>query len=835
MTERLFRLLIAGDPHICDRDADVWSQAIVDINHMGPQATLVLGDLTGGSDMGSTESLTHAVTRLNQLQSPWRSIIGNHDLQWKGHASDTEAVADFLRLNQRETPWFRWDLPHLSILGLSNTVHRDGVVSQEIVLIDEQLDWLDAQLATMQDRPVILAIHAPPVGSGVVQLAELHAHTGNALVNQNHRPSSVMKRIWQSPNVLMSFSGHNHLGQHYRDALSIRIGVHFIHTGVIGRHTRDGFRHSRVLDIYADHFELLTFDHSLGRIDHDLTYRSKHSLHNWLTYRRNNHLSRAVPANPTTMRQGPDDGPVSLGEMRFAVLNDAHWSEFVQPIQKRTVEWANAQCMAHGAKHLLLNGDLSHHASASEVNAFVNHLSRESVKHLIPGNNEGLPLPAVLESTSHMRLYSQRVQRLQDWPGEAWALAITRYKDLPEAIEALAAQLPQQGHVLVAAHMAPKHADDAMFDALHRPGLHVHWISGHEHISHTRQINNVTLHIVAGLDPIKVQATLPEILLGVWDGRSLRLERRIVPQKMLAPSSPATHLVGIAYLGTPEEILADAVEYDIPAVQFRDIEIKNVPLFEQLLNAFRLHFPQGRLSVHLPTPTKDEDGPGMGKVEHFVQWAIQYGMDDWTIHMPGVYMSMLYTDSGSFQQTSWAKACLSRYVALARSAVDAKAQLSLENVNNNHTEKPDQALLSSSPWHVTTLIKYLRQALLDSGYASAQAERVGMIFDTGHAFTDPMVSKTHGLCDWVHLTAEYIQMAHIHQVMRVNEKYKRHTRISTEEEGRINHAGLLSLLQENLTRPIVLLAEVRERQDAIHSAKTMQAVLSKNQRLIATQ
>lgn len=834
MSGRLFRLFVAGDPHICDRDSDLWNQALVDINAMEPQATLVLGDLTGGSDMGSSASLAKAVTCLNQLQSPWRSIIGNHDLQWQGHATDTEAVADFLRLNQRQTPWFRWDFPHLSILGLSNTVHRDGVVAQEIVLVDQQLAWLDEQLATMEDRPVILAIHAPPVGSGVVQLAELHAHTGNALVNQNHRPSSVMKRIWQSPNVLMCFSGHNHLGQHYRDALSVRIGVHFIHTGVIGRHTRDGFRHSRILDIFSDHFELLTFDHSLGRIDHALTYRSQHPLNDWLTYRRNYHLSRTVPANPATMRQGPEDGPVSLGAIRFAVLSDSHWSEPVQPIQRRIVEWANTQCLAHGAKHLLLNGDLTHHACASEVNAFVNHLSCESVKHLIPGNYEGLPLPAGLEQTTHMKLYAQRVQRLENWPGHAWAMAITDYKHLPEAIEELAAQLPHQGHVLVVAHMAPRNVDVAMLDALHRPGLHVHWISGHEHISVTRQIRNVTIHIVPGMDPIKVGDTLPELLLGVWDGRSLQFQRRAVPQKVLAPARPTPHLVGIAYSGPPAELLADAIEHGIPAVQFRNLKIDDAVLFEQLLTAFRQRFPQGRLSIHLPTPSAGEDGPGMEKIEPSLQWAIRYGMDDWTIHMPDVCMSMLYTDSGSFQQTTWARACVTRYVELARRAASAGAQLSLENVNNNSLVKPDLALLSSWPWHVTKLIGHIRQALLDSGSSPEQADHVGMIFDSGHAFTDPLVSKTHGLCDWIQLTAEYIQMAHIHQAIRVDGKYKRHLRISTDNGGRINHVGLLSLLQENISRPIVLLAEVRGRQDAILSAKTMQAVLLENQVLLLT-
>lgn len=828
MTDTFFRLMVLGDPHICSSDTDLWQQAVADINAMQPHAVLVLGDLTGHPEVGSSQALANAVTCLNQLQAPWQSIIGNHDLQWAGHATDAQAVADFLHFNQRQSPWFRWDFPQLSILGLSNTVHRDGVVAQEIVLVDEQLAWLDEQLATMGDRPVILAVHAPPVGSGVVQLAELHAHTGNALVNQNHHPSSVMKRIWQSPNVLMCFSGHNHLGQHYRDALSVRIGVHFAHTGVIGRHTRDGFRHSRVLDLHPEHFELMTFDHSLGRVDHALTYRSQHPLGDWLTYRRNHHLSRMVSANPATMRQGPDAGPISQGEIRFAVLNDAHWSGPAQPLQRRILEWANTQWLSHDAKHLVLNGDLSHHACDQQINTFLRHLATGAVRHLTPGNNEGLPLPAGIEASDSMKLHTQPVQRLENWPGQAWVMAIIDYGDLPEAINQLAAQLPETGQVLIFAHMAPKEPDDAMLIPLDKPGLRVNWICGHEHISAQRQIRNVTVHVAAGLDPIKVRETLPELLLGVWDGRSLQLTRRTIPQNILAPARQAAHLTGLAHRGTPAELLADAIEHDIPAVQFRDLEIDDIPLFKQLLATFKQQFAHGTLSIHLPTPTADDAGPQMAGVESCVQWAVEYGMNDWTIHMPNECASMLYTEAGSFEQTPWAQACLSRYVDLARQAIAAGAQLSLENVNNRSAMKEGGSLLSSWPWHVTQMIDHIRETLLKSGFTAAQAESVGMIFDAGHAFTDSLVSKKHGLVDWVKLTSPYIQIAHIHQANHFNGKIKRHTSIATADGGRINHAGLLSLMQENIPRPIVLLAEVRDRQDAIHSAKMLQSILVEN-------
>jgi|GEM_PF-3289528 len=839
MSQHLSRLLVLGDPHIRQMDMDIWEETLADFNQLAPapEAILILGDLTGSDSdgpTGSPQANLKAVSVLKRFDRPWRSIIGNHDLEWKGHASDELAVANFLEVNRRDTPWFRWDLEHYTILGLSNTMHHGNPdCVHEIVLHDEQLSWLRDQLESLDDTPVVLAVHAPPVGSGLLTLAELHAQVGNAFANQNHSSGKLTKLLWQYPNVLFSFSGHNHLGQHYRDALSVRLGIHFVHTGVAGRHTRDGRRHSRVLDIYDDHFELLTWDHCLRQFDHSLTYRSTHSLQDWFNYRFNHIEKRFIAADPATMVQGPPPGPVKKGQARFVVFSDAHVVEPIQPVQRRCIEWACQQATAYGINHQILNGDLSHHQSAGQIKLFIhNTTTHHAFRHLIPGNNEGSPLPQGLKPHASFQLCDQLIQPLADFPGQTWALSATSYQDLQPAIEALLPHLPESGDVLIFAHFAPLNVESqAIAPLLARGDLRIHWIAGHEHASITRTLGNITVHICAGLDPMKVRDTLPEIILGQWDGQSLQLERRTVPLHMLRPPRTQVHQAGIAYLGSPVDHLDDALAHDISAIQFRDVHKHTEPVHDRI-KAFREKFPQGRLSIHLPTPGQSEDGPDMAKLTPHIVWALEHGIEDWTIHLPSVDAPLLYTPDRQFQTTPWAVNCLERYKALAKQAIAANAQLSLENVNNNEKVPPEKELLSCRPWHVTMFIEKLRQMLRADGLSEEQVRRVGMIFDAGHAFTDPVVSKEHGLSDWVERTAPFIQMAHIHQAIRPGGEgstYKRHREITTPAGRMINHLGLIALLMEKLPRPIVLLAEVRDRKEALTSVRTLQSILDGNQ------
>jgi predicted MPP superfamily phosphohydrolase/sugar phosphate isomerase/epimerase len=821
---RLLRLVILGDPHIHESDLPLWEQGIADINTLKPDHVLVVGDLTGGHLTGTPQGMKLAVSVLDRLDAPWHTVIGNHDLQAKEFDHDDAAVANFLQHVGRKQPWFTLDAGPLTVIGLSNTQWRQNPgTKNEIVINEPQRQWCVEQLERLADRPVFVLCHVPPIGSGLMTMAELHAFGGNAYANQNHMPGEVMGIVWEHPNVLAWFSGHNHLGQHYRDALSMRLGVQFAHTGVIGSHNRDGHRHSRVVDVYDTATIWQTYDHTRQCMDPALMHREPYSLDAMLAYRRRIHRKANVPRDPATMRQGPSaDSILPEAGVRFAFLSDAHIVEAVNPCQQRVIEWSLQQIRSHMVDRVVLGGDLTHHASAEQAHRFLEALplGKLPVTYL-PGNNEGvhLRLDGARFRTTH---WVNCVQRLEDWPGEVYALATACPQDVRDAVAQLAQLLPDQGLVLVLAHFPPDTIGQQIH-TLNRPGLHIHWICGHRHEARTWQDGNVTVHVCAGLDPVKVRGQLPEIVIGDWDGQNLHLSRSQAPQAIINSPSRRFNPLGLAYRDTVEGTLETSFEHGIGVLQLHHsvLGTEPSPREDRLLSWFRHRFHRGFLSLHMPNFSVAGERLSLADMEPALRWAEAGGLDDLTIHMPNVPVSMLFDQDQQFLDTPWARSCLEVYAELAKRALAINASLSIENVYNKDRVPPDQEKLSCRPWHLTRFVQRLRQMLRQDGCLADRVQRVGIIFDAGHAFRDAVVSKIHGLADWIDQIADYMQLAHIHQTDRHEGKMRNHQPITDATGPLINYAGLLEIIEQRVPRQVPLLIEVRTREGALTSRRAL--------------
>lgn len=535
--------------------------------------------------------------------------------------------------------------------------------------------------------------------------------------------------------------------------------------------------------------------------------------------------STRVVADPATMRQGPGPFTPRLSDHRFAFLSDAHIFGRPYPCQRRVLGWAGRQIFGHSVQTVVLGGDLTHHASMEQAEAFIDAINIQPRPTIyLPGNNETTGINPGAQRRNFQFIRS--VTRLDTWPGHAFALATTNQQDAEEAVNELAGMLPNSGTVLVIAHFPPALAGQEAVAKLAKPGLRIEWICGHQHQGLDYANGSISVHVCGGLDPIKVRNQLPEILICDWDGRRLSIHRHQVGMEFLRPAVRPQSPLGLAYRGEPTELLETALKTDVPALQFRwaDIVGRLGDKERSLIRTFRRSCQSSFLSLHLPSFTLTESGVDIDEMEPCLGWATDAGIDDLTVHLPSASASRIFNEDQSLKSGEWVEGCLSAYTELARRAIAIGAQLSMENVYNKSRVADHEEVLSSRPWHLLRFVEEIRTRLGTAGYQAEQITAIGIIFDSGHAFRDPKVSKVHGLADWLQRIAPYLQLAHVHQTIPVDGKMKNHQPIESPCSAQINHAGLLPAFAEATSRPIPLLIEVRSREGALVSLRSLREI-----------
>ena len=158
---RPFLLVQLSDPHIgatwADGDPVAGLRAAVEsVRRLpdAPDAVLMSGDLADNAADSEYELVREL---LAQLGAPFYVLPGNHDDR------------DTLRRNfdlpgAVGTPvQYAVELGPLRLVALDST--RPGEVPGE--LDADRLSWLDADLARAPDRPTLIALHHPPVSTGI--------------------------------------------------------------------------------------------------------------------------------------------------------------------------------------------------------------------------------------------------------------------------------------------------------------------------------------------------------------------------------------------------------------------------------------------------------------------------------------------------------------------------------------------------------------------------------------------------------------------------------------------------------------------------------------------
>ena len=235
-----------------------------------------LGDLGGYSHPGTQLSFDEAESLFRNLPFPVYPLLGNHDLEgleFKTDAANLKAWLDTFKLKK---PFYSLNKDSALLIFLSTTRFRKNpYCCHEVYIDNEQYSWFKNELKNNQNKNIYVFSHAPILGSGIRVLQNLHLRGGNAWLNHSQQPEKFIQLVNNNPQIKFWASGHNHLSQEYSEALSIKNGCLFCHTGVINNITRDGRRQSRLIEYNDTEILVHTIDHDSNEIKPIKSYNLK--------------------------------------------------------------------------------------------------------------------------------------------------------------------------------------------------------------------------------------------------------------------------------------------------------------------------------------------------------------------------------------------------------------------------------------------------------------------------------------------------------------------------------------------------------------------------------
>jgi Icc protein len=130
-----------------------------------PDAVLVSGDLTHDGGLAEFEL---ARELLERLEVPFYVFPGNHD--------DRALLREAFGLPGREDEPVNYSV---DVGDLRLVVFDSNVPGQDPGRYDaEQLRWLDSELSDQPDRPTLLAMHHPPLATGIREWDEINLEPG---------------------------------------------------------------------------------------------------------------------------------------------------------------------------------------------------------------------------------------------------------------------------------------------------------------------------------------------------------------------------------------------------------------------------------------------------------------------------------------------------------------------------------------------------------------------------------------------------------------------------------------------------------------------------------
>lgn len=331
------RIVVLGDFHMNKNELEMTRAAMEDIKASQPDLVVSLGDLGIREHSGTPQGLQDGKEMLDLTGAPLRAIMGNHDLERESGAGSQEKGTmerEFVQLFGTDSYGvMEFDDYRLFFVTTDPQPEDSCYQIQECYVSEGQYEWLMNELNKRKGVPIIFFTHAPPIGCGLRTVPNVHVRSTNAYLDQNHDPIRWINLVKDTPEIVMWFSAHYHLGHHHPDSHTLRYGTHFFITGVHGSCTRDESRQSRVIDITPDGTTVRTLDHVKREISDiglwkvegklstlmDSTTKCNKIDCNVTLKDTKNYINFSVTSIPAGLEPAINGGVIPLDEQRYLV------------------------------------------------------------------------------------------------------------------------------------------------------------------------------------------------------------------------------------------------------------------------------------------------------------------------------------------------------------------------------------------------------------------------------------------------------------------------------------------------------------------------------------
>lgn len=264
--------IVIGDLHYDPDFKHVFEKGFQQFHQHSVSALIQLGDQGGYHYPGSKASFLDAKEIFDLAPAPLYTLMGNHDLEGDEFNSDEDSRQAWCEVFQRQHVWESFDIgPHLGISLSSWNFRTHPHCPHQVNLGAEQYAWLQEILKQNRDRTTFIFCHVPIISSGLISLLTPHLAAPNAFLDQTENPFKYDQLLADNPQVRLWFSGHNHLGHSYKNAITKRHACYFIHTGTMSTFTRDNLRQSRHIEFSDQKIDVSTIDHNTGNFYKDTT------------------------------------------------------------------------------------------------------------------------------------------------------------------------------------------------------------------------------------------------------------------------------------------------------------------------------------------------------------------------------------------------------------------------------------------------------------------------------------------------------------------------------------------------------------------------------------